>query len=401
MFEHLPPWWPLVAIPLINATVGWITNAIAIQMLFRPIDRVGFRFLGWQGVVPAHAERMATICVDLMTKRLLDMPRVFGRLEPGRFAAEVGPVLARRAERIAEQMIAARYPRLWETVPRRVRDLMKDRLRDEIPGAVAEVLTQVGEDLDEYLDVKGLVVDAFTSNRPLLNELFWRCGGAEFRFISRSGFGFGLLFGGIQAAIWSVFSPWWLLPAGGLFVGWATNWLALKMVFRPLEPRGVGPFKYQGLFLKRQPEVSAEYATFFAEEILTAEQLADRVLRGPASDEVFVIVDKVIREAIDEAAGPARPFVQLVVGTREWIDLKQKICNRIAHEVPGAVARAGHYGDEALGLETELRTNLEALAPADFEQILRPIFREDEALLIAVGAALGGVAGVLQVALFA
>ncbi len=400
MLEQLPPWWPLAAIPLINATIGWITNAVAIRMLFAPIDFVGVGRVGWQGVIPAHAERMATICVQLMTKRLLDMPALFSRLDPRRFSGEVGPVLARRAERIAEQMIASRYPRLWETVPRRVRDLMTERLRGEIPGAVEEVLAAVGDDLEEYLDLESMVVEAFVNNRPLLNELFQRCGGAEFRFISRSGFGFGFLFGSIQAAVWSVFSPWWLLPAGGLFVGWATNWLALKMVFRPLEPRGVGPFKWQGLFLKRQPEVSAEYAKFFADEILTADHLADRILRGPASDTVFVLVDRAIREAIDETAGPARPFVQLAVGTREWLDLKQSICNRIVHEVPRAVARASAYSDEALGLEAELRTNLEALEPAGFEQILRPIFREDEALLIAVGAALGGVAGVLQALLF-
>ena len=34
-------------------------------------------------------------------------------------------------------------------------------------------------------------------------------------------------------ALWIFFQAWWLLPLFGLLVGWATNWLALKMIFNP------------------------------------------------------------------------------------------------------------------------------------------------------------------------
>ena len=50
----------------------------------------------------------------------------------------------------------------------------------------------------------------------------------------------------------------------------------------------------------------------------------------------------------------------------------------------------------ALNLQGELEGNLKSLSPPDFEQVLRPLFQEDEKTLIAVGAALGGVAGLIQ-----
>jgi len=396
----LPSWWPLVAIPLINGGIGWMTNALAIRMLFAPLERIGVGPVGWQGVIPAHAARMAGICVDLMTRSLLDVEAVFARIQPWKVAEQVGPTLERRAERIAEQVIATRYPKLWETVPRRVRDATLARLKSEIPRAVEQVMSGVQEDITRYLDLKALIVHAFVHNKALLIDLFQRCGGREFRFISRSGLGFGLLFGGIQALVWRFFSPWWLLPVGGLFVGWATNWLALKMVFRPLEPRGVGPLRWQGLFLKRQDEVSAEYAAFFAREILTAERLVDAILRGPASDELFALIHRAVTAAIDDAAGRARPVVQLAMGTEDWVHMKRQVCDRLVAEVPRAVARAHGYADEALDLDNELRQNLQALPPAEFEQVLRPIFQEDETLLIAIGAALGLGAGCLQLFLF-
>ena len=69
---------------------------------------------------------------------------------------------------------------------------------------------------------------------------------------------------------------------------------------------------------------------------------------------------------------------------------------QLADLVPRELDRVHDYAEEALDLETELRENLRSLPPAEFEQVLRPIFRMDEDTLIAVGAALGGVAGVLQ-----
>ena len=67
--------------------------------------------------------------------------------------------------------------------------------------------------------------------------------------------------------------------------------------------------------------------------------------------------------------------------------------------VPTELDRVQDYAGEALNLQGELEKNLKGLPSHEFEQVLRPVFREDEATLIAVGALLGGLAGVLQLLL--
>ena len=37
-------WWKLVAMPLVGGAIGWVTNFLAIRMLFRP--RLPRRVLG-------------------------------------------------------------------------------------------------------------------------------------------------------------------------------------------------------------------------------------------------------------------------------------------------------------------------------------------------------------------
>ena len=43
-------------------------------------------------------------------------------------------------------------------------------------------------------------------------------------------------------------------------MGYVTNWLALKLIFNPTHPHKVGPFTFQGVFLKRQYEASDRMA---------------------------------------------------------------------------------------------------------------------------------------------
>mgnify|MGYP001434930020 CR=1 FL=1 len=52
-------------IPVVSGLIGWGTNALAIKMLFLPLTRRGVGWLSWQGIMPAHAQRMATVCVEL------------------------------------------------------------------------------------------------------------------------------------------------------------------------------------------------------------------------------------------------------------------------------------------------------------------------------------------------
>lgn len=58
------------------------------------------------------------------------------------------------------------------------------------------------------------------------------------------------------------------MPVAGFLVGWVTNYLALKVIFRPLEPKQILCWTVQGIFLKRQHEVSATFARVIITEIL-------------------------------------------------------------------------------------------------------------------------------------
>lgn len=72
-----------------------------------------------------------------------------------------------------------------------------------------------------------------------------RVGAKEFKFIEHSGAYFGFMFGLVQMIIYLFYKANWVLPVAGFFVGYATNYLALYVIFKPILPKKVCCFTFQ------------------------------------------------------------------------------------------------------------------------------------------------------------
>jgi uncharacterized membrane protein YheB (UPF0754 family) len=74
------------SIPIVSGGIGWFTNKLAVLMTFEPLFFWGVKAgplkLGWQGIIPANAPKMAAISVDLMTEKLINIEEIFERLDP-------------------------------------------------------------------------------------------------------------------------------------------------------------------------------------------------------------------------------------------------------------------------------------------------------------------------------
>jgi uncharacterized membrane protein YheB (UPF0754 family) len=388
--------WQFASIPFISAMVGWITNVIALKMTFYPIRFWGFWKIGWQGIIPSRAGVMAAKAVDILTKNLISIEERFTQIEPERVAEEMEPALQRLSEQIVRETMEEKAPVVWETAPEVLKTRIFQKVSHDLPEVVENLMTDVKTDITNLFDLKGMVVEALESDPELLNLIFLEAGKEEFKFIERSGFYFGFLFGLFQMTAWYFFQAAWILPAAGLMVGYLTNFLALRLIFHPLHPKKFGPFTFQGLFIKRQIEVSAAYAKVVASQILTSQNIFVRLISGPAHERMEGIVHHHVKKAVDASAGITKPLFQLTQGTRRYVQIKKTVADKFMDELPNSIHHLFGYAEEALDIENTLRTRMQALEPENFVGFLRPIFQEDEWKLILVGAVLGAMAGLAQ-----
>jgi uncharacterized membrane protein YheB (UPF0754 family) len=392
--EH---WYIDLSIPVVAAVIGYVTKLVAIRMMFEPLEFVGIKpYLGWQGVVPRRAARMATIAVETMTRDLISANEVVQRLDPKRVAAELAEPMAQSSADITREVMQEFQPELWDAMPEPMRRLVISRVRAETPRMIESVLSEIQTDVDAVFDLKEMVITNLVTDKALLNRIFREAGRKEFQFIARSGIYFGGTIGLLQMTLWVLFHEPLIMPAFGLIVGWFTDWLALKMIFNPKEPVRILGIEWQGLFLKRRKEVARDYGALIADEIITPRKVIEAILRGPMSDRVFAMIRKQVQVSLDRSTGLAKPFVVFSVGSTRYQEMKRTITSKIMDRLPESMTYVEDYARDTMDIRNLLIRKMQDLDELQFEALIRPAFEQDEWILISVGALLGFTMGEIQ-----
>ncbi|WP_281614077.1 hypothetical protein [Flammeovirga sp. SubArs3] len=389
-----------LSIPFISGFVGWFTNAAAIKMMFYPIAFWGLKPFGWQGIIPAKSESIASRAVDLITEKLLKIEEQFALLDPDVVNEEMKESITNVSRNTVDLVMRSEIPSIWENVPQTLKVTIYESIEERIPVVTDRVLHDIGQNIREMLDLKKLTIDTVKQHPDLLNIIFMKCGKDEFKFIERSGLYFGFLFGMVQMVIAYFFNPWWLLPLFGILTGYLTNWLALKLIFEPKEPIYFLGMKFQGLFLQRQKTVAEEYASLITSRILTIERIFRYTLQNTGKAKLSEIFKYRISELVDETYSEINDIIGKIVDDK----ITQKhlnIIKNIAHftfmaEFHICIRDAFPYAEKVFNLKNNIQQKIEELPYEDFEGLLRPAFQEDEWILIVVGAILGGCAGMFQ-----
>jgi uncharacterized membrane protein YheB (UPF0754 family) len=394
-------WHVYATMPVIAALIGYVTKRAAIEMMYRPLEFVGVKpFLGWQGVIPRNAHRMASVAMELMTTSLIQPKEIFKRLDPKKVAEELREPLARAVDQITHEIMVEYQGTAWEMLPQQAQRLVVNRVKQQAPRVIEKLMRELAENIEDVLDVKDMAVTNLVRDKAVLNKLIRDVAKPEMRFIARSGVYFGFVIGLVQVVAWALTHSPWIMPIFGGLTGWVTDWLALKMIFFPREPRRFfGVITWQGMFQRRKLEVARDYGELIATEILTVPKVLNAVLTGPKSDRLYAMIQREIQRTIDAQASIAKPLVVAAVGSRRYQEMKQTAARRAVELIPETAKHVEPYAREALDVRNTIIRQMQLMTPLQYEGLLRPAFRQDEWKLIAVGAAIGFLVGELQVLL--
>jgi uncharacterized membrane protein YheB (UPF0754 family) len=397
LFRNDPKLIEKISIPITCAFVGWSTNWVAVEMIFKPIQFKGIWKIGWIGIIPHHAEKMSKMITEILTKKLMTPYELYKRIDPNMIVEQIHDLIQMKSSEIVEDIIKEENPQLWNMMPDVLKKGIEKEISNEIPKQIVEVYKSYGADLDTVLEFDSVVKDALCGkNVHVLIELFKRCGGPEFRFIIVSGIYFGFIIGLIQLVFLSLLGQWWTFPIMGVVVGYITNWLALQMIFKPLEEKDFIAFKYQGLFLRRQNEVSKELANIISEKVLNTENLLRLIFKGKGGDLLIKLVMDNAYKGVEGMMKDKAPIAPMMLGVEKTNALKEKVAAKIVGMLPAIANRIQNYITSSLKIEETVEDRLSKLSKAQFENILHSVFKEDEMTLILLGAFLGGLVGLVQ-----
>ncbi|MBL1079541.1 hypothetical protein JK358_34565 [Nocardia sp. 2] len=416
----------LITIPLFTGVIGYITNWTGILMLFKPIKFHGVRVpglaalfpflpkkiqvlpllqydgrIGWQGIVPSRADKMASIAVDKGLAKLGSVADFYRELNPEKLAEHLTEIAEVQIREIIEEILKREHPQLWYNLPTQVRELIHERVRQQLPEILRELTDEIGNNIDQLLDVKQMVIRYFQARPQLLNSVFQVLGAKELRFMQNFGFYFGAPMGVVLVGIlhltgWSALA---VLPIGGIVIGWVVNWVGINLIFAPAYPKWWCPWR-QGLLIKRQDEITEGYAELVSREIMTFANVGDELLNGPRSDRTMQMLEETLRPAADRALGPAKGAVRFMMGGREFDSLQATLTTEATRIAPIGFADPAFNVQQGKQVSEYIAKQMSALPPPEFVDMLRSAIKQDEWLLFVHGGALGLFAGYAHLLIF-
>jgi uncharacterized membrane protein YheB (UPF0754 family) len=413
-----------LTIPLFTGAIGYLTNWSGVWMLFYPVSFAGWRMpglsrlapllprrvqqipgvmqggVGWQGIIPSRAAKMGSIAVDKGVAKLGSPADFYRQLEPEAIAEHICKTASGDIREVVDRIMDREYPDTWRGMPRRVREAVHSRVQQQLPDIVRSVTDEIGAHIDQLLDIKLMVIRRFEQNPELANRSYLEVGRRELRLIINLGFLFGALQGIPLVFLVNAYPHWWVLPVGGVIIGYVTNWVALWMIFEPVDPHRFGPLKLQGLFIRRQPEVSEVYGEIIAEDIVTLSNIGDELLHGPSADRTRQMIEDAMRPAVDRAAGPARLALQVALGSSEYESIRESVATEAVDYTMTPLTDPEFNRRQSAAMREMITDRVRELSHGDFSELLRSGMREDEWLLLLHGAVLGFVAGCIHLAIF-
>ena len=179
-------------------------------------------------------------------------------------------------------------------------------------------------------------------------------------------------------------------------VGWITNYLALKIIFSPLRPRKFFCWTVQGIFLKRQKEVSETFARIVCTEILHIKAMWETIFEGSLSANFVAMLRAHTLVFTERLVVEIQPIAIAALGADQFARMKEDIAEKVIEKLPEYIDQSYEYTTDVLEIEETIRTKMTELPSEEFEGVLHPAFEEDEITLIMLGGVLGAIVGVIQ-----
>lgn len=190
-------------------------------------------------------------------------------------------------------------------------------------------------------------------------------------------------------------TAWLTLPAMGGLIGWVTNRVAIRALFRPLRPwrvPGLG-WTIQGVVPRRQADLARALGEVLDRELLSLEDLRDHLRDLPVEGRVAEAVDRIVREAVLARLPALVP--------RGWaVHLAERLGREARREVilrfPELAESILKAAEGELRLGTIVERKVLALDPAGVEALVARLAGRELRFVEWSGAVLGFLVGLFE-----
>jgi uncharacterized membrane protein YheB (UPF0754 family) len=190
-----------------------------------------------------------------------------------------------------------------------------------------------------------------------------------------------------------------LFPIISAFIGWFTNWIAIKMLFHPKEPKKILFFTIQGIFPKRQLQFAQKLGQLVSNELISFQDIKNKFNNPALMDKAMPHINERLDEFFKKKLSEHLPLVSMFIGGDTIAKIKDGISAEIKESIPMMIEKVSNEMEAELDIEKMVTEKVSAFSSDKLEEILNAIMKKEFVFVEIIGGVLGFLIGVVQVIL--
>ena len=188
-----------------------------------------------------------------------------------------------------------------------------------------------------------------------------------------------------------------LIPLISAFIGWVTNWIAIKMLFHPRNPRKIIGITFHGIFPKRQKQFAEKLGRLISSEFLSFTDIEQKISDPQNLKKVMPLIEAHVDDFLRSKLKSQIPVLSMFIGEKTITSLKEVFMQEIETIFPQVMKQfAGNLKNE-LDLEEIVIKKVAGFSTDKLEEILYQIMSKEFRFVEIIGAVIGFIIGVVQV----
>ena len=190
-----------------------------------------------------------------------------------------------------------------------------------------------------------------------------------------------------------------LLPLIAAFIGWFTNWIAIKMLFHTKQPKRILGITFQGIFPKRQAQFAEKLGQIVANDLVNIKEIVSGLNNEDAVYETKPMIEVHIDHFLSEKLPQKMPIISMFISKQLIAEMKNTLMDEIIEMYPQIADQMMSSLEKKISIEKMVSNKVTQFSSDKLEAILVSIMQKEFKFVEIIGGVLGFLIGIIQVLL--
>ncbi len=190
-----------------------------------------------------------------------------------------------------------------------------------------------------------------------------------------------------------------LPPVIGALIGWLTNYVAIKLLFRPIKPVNILGFQFQGLIPKRRKEITRSIAGTIEREVIKPDDITGLLSGIDWESEVKGMIEALVDKRLGSKKLRSIPVIGFA-SENITLQLKHRLTKDIIRHIDKKKHELAVRFKDGIDLQDIMTKRIDSMDFEKFEDLLTDFISRELKHLEYLGGLMGLLIGIAQSIIF-